>query len=57
MRQRSAQAIQLPDDEYVARTHERQGLYQPRPIILGAGGVILKQVPTVNARRQQRLAL
>ena len=57
MRQRSAQPIQLPDDEYVARAHERQRLYQPRPIILGAGGVILKQVSTVNARRQQRVAL
>jgi hypothetical protein len=57
MRQRSAEPIELPDDEHVAGLHERQRLDQPRPIVLRAGGVIFEQVPAVNACRQQRVAL
>ena len=49
--------IQLPDDEDISGPHEGQRLGQSRPIILGAGGVIFKQVPTVDARRQQCITL
>jgi hypothetical protein len=57
MRQRSTQPIELPDNKDVARVDERQHLDQPRSIVLGAGGVIFEQVPAVNARGQQRVAL
>jgi hypothetical protein len=52
VRQRTAEAVQLPDDEHVAREDKRQRLDQTRSIILGTIGVILKQMPSINASRQ-----
>jgi hypothetical protein len=49
--------IELPHHEHVARLYKRQRLDQPHSIALGAGGVIFEQVPAVNPRRQQRVAL
>ena len=43
MGQRSAQPIQLPNNEDISGPYKRQRLVQSQPIILGARGVIFKQ--------------
>jgi hypothetical protein len=53
----SFEAIQPPDDEDISWPHEGQRLGESQPIILGAGGVIFKQMPAADARRQQCITL
>jgi hypothetical protein len=54
-------AIGLSDPTSRRRGHlraaRRTAQGQSRPIILDAGGVIFKQVPAVDARRQQCITL
>jgi len=57
MRQRTAEAIELPNDKHVAGADEIQRPGQPGAITLGAGGVVLEQVPVIDASREQRITL
>ena len=57
MRQRTAEAIELPNDKHVAGADEIQRPGQPGSITLGAGSVVLEQVPVIDASREQRITL
>ena len=56
MGQRAAQAVELPDDQAIARPQERQRFRQSRPVVTAAAGVILEQVAFIDpgARRASR---
>lgn len=57
LRQRSAEPIQLPDNQHAARLNERQHQGQASAIILGARCAILEQVGRSDASGQQRIVL
>ena len=57
MRQRTPQPVQLPDHQDVAGTDKGQRLRQSWAVILGAGGMIFKYMPTIDSRRDERVAL
>ncbi len=57
VRERAAESIQLPDNQDIARADELERLGQARSVVLGAGGVILEQLPGIDASGQQRIAL
>jgi hypothetical protein len=48
MGERSAEPIQLPDDQAIARPDESQRFGQSRPISTAAAGPILEQMPLVD---------
>src|SRR3954454_19285123 len=57
MRQRATEPVELPDHQHVTWWDELQSLGQARPVLFGAGGVVLEQVTHVDAGRQQRVSL
>ena len=57
MGQRSAQPIQLPDDQAVARSDECQRLGQTGTIATAAADTVLEQVTLIDAGGQQRVTL
>jgi hypothetical protein len=57
VRQRAAEAIQLPNDETVARLEERQRFGETGAILSAAAGMVLEQVRRIHAGRQQRVTL
>jgi hypothetical protein len=57
MRQRSAEPVELPNDQTVARPNEGERLAQPGPIIAAAARAILEDMPLIDPRREQCIAL
>ena len=57
VRQRSAEPVQLPDDQAVASFDESQRLGEAGTIAAAAGGPILKKVALVDPGGEKRVAL
>ena len=57
MGQRPAQAVELPDDQTIARPQERQRFRQSRPIVTAAAGVILEQVAFIDPGAKKSVSL
>ena len=57
MRQRSAEPVQLPDDQAVAGSDESQRLGQAGTIAAAAGGPILEQVTLIDPGGEERVTL
>jgi len=57
VRQRAAEAVELPDDQYVAVSEIGEASMQTRSIILGARRSILMEMTFVHTRGDQRIAL
>src|SRR5690242_4885599 len=57
MRQGAPEAVELPDDQAVAGTQEGQRRGEAGTIIAAAAGVILEQVPCIDAGGEQSVAL
>src|SRR5271157_4636196 len=56
MRQRPAEAIQLPYDQAVATSGKRQRLRQPGAIVAAAARMVLEEVPFIDAGGQECIA-
>ena len=57
MRERTAQAVQFPDDQAIAGVDIGEGLLEPRAIIPRAAGLVGKQLPGIHTSREQGIAL
>src|SRR6185503_14407228 len=57
MRERAAEAVQLPDDETIAGVDRGEGLLEPRAIVSRAAGLVGKQLPGIHTSREQGIAL
>ncbi len=57
VRQRSAEPVQLPDHQAVARPDESERIGQAGTIAATAAGPILEQVPLVDAGGEERVTL
>jgi hypothetical protein len=57
MRQRSAEPVQLPDHQAVARSDESQRLGQPGTVTAASSRVILEQVALIDPGGEQRVTL
>ena len=57
MRERTAQAVQFPDDQAIAGVDIGEGLLEPRAIVPRAAGLIGKQLPGIHTSREQGIAL
>jgi hypothetical protein len=57
MRQRPAQAIELPDHQTVTRADEREGLGQTRSVVAAAARPVLEQMTCIDAGGEQGITL
>ena len=57
MRQRSAEAVQLPYHQAIARLEKRQGFRETSAVSPAAAGMVLEQVALIHTSRQQRVTL
>ena len=54
---RTAEPVELPHDQHVARANEFERPRQARAVVLRAGSMILEQMPRIDAGGEQRIAL
>ena len=52
----AAQAVELPDDEHVARSERTHAAVESRAVVADAGGEVVVDVAAVDARGLQRAA-
>jgi len=57
MRQRPTETVELPDHKAIARLEESQCLRKAHAIVAAAAGAIFEQMPLIDPRRQQGIAL
>jgi hypothetical protein len=57
VRQRSPETVEFPHHETIARLEEGQSLCKAGTIVAAAAGAIFEQMPLIDPRRQQGIAL
>jgi hypothetical protein len=57
MRQRSAEAVQLPYHQAIVRPEKRQDFRETSAVSPAAAGMVLEEVALIHTSRQQRVTL
>ena len=57
MSEGTTEAVELPDNEHVARSERTHAAVESRAVVADAGGEVVVDVAAVDARDLQRVAL